>query len=77
MSRKLLPCPFCGSPARIEMLKASPPEIPHPWFVVKCTHATKPHFDRGDGCPVCPMATGDTAAEVVASWNTRAPAVTP
>ena len=68
---KLLPCPFCGAKAKAKKQDPYPPEQMNEWWIVECSHGTSYHHKRGTGCPVMPMATGDTLAEVAACWNTR------
>ena len=49
-----------------------PPLLLHTWWTVGCARDTRYHRSRGLGCPVGPLATGDTLAGVVAKWNARA-----
>ena len=68
---KLLPCPFCGSKAKAKKQDPYPPEQMNEWWTVECSHGTSYHHKRGAGCPVMPMATGETLEAVTACWNTR------
>jgi hypothetical protein len=68
---RLLACPFCGAKGRARECDPMPPELPRTWWTVRCSRDTRYHHSRGIGCPVGPLATGDTLAEVVAKWNTR------
>lgn len=68
---ELLPCPFCGAKAKTKQHEPSMPELPNGWWTVECSHATQYHHKRGKGCPVMPMAVGDTIEEATARWNTR------
>lgn len=68
---KLCKCPFCGNKAKTKHHEPMPPEIPNAWWTVECSHATQYHYRHGTGCPVMPMASGDTLDEAVKCWNTR------
>lgn len=68
---KLLPCPFCGTKARMQEMEPMPPEIPGITYYVECSHATSYHHKRGIGCPVMPAAYGDSPEEAAKLWNTR------
>src|SRR4029453_2258838 len=52
----LLPCPFCGSPARTDLL-------PH-------AHAQEPGWVQCSSCE-CAQHMSDTLEEAVDRWNTR------
>lgn len=67
----LLPCPFCGTKARMKTLEPMPPEITSEIYYVQCAHATRYHYQRGIGCPVMPEAYGDTPEAAAKNWNTR------
>ncbi len=64
-NNNILPCPFCGGPAVLHQVEASPPEIPAPWWAIDCPQA--------NDCSVWPTAFGDTTEEAIAAWNRRAP----
>lgn len=53
-----LPCPFCGGPANIQHWHGGRP--------------TKRMIACADDCAVAPMVTGETKAEALNEWNTRA-----
>jgi hypothetical protein len=69
---QVMPCPFCGGDGRLIEQDPMPPEITAAWWTVECSRATRRHYLRGNGCPVAPMAIGDTSAEALTRWNTRA-----
>jgi hypothetical protein len=63
-AERLLPCPFCGSPASIE-----------PWHNAKHGHLVSCSNREGDNyCRVGPGVAGDTKAEAIELWNRRAEA---
>lgn len=64
----ILPCPFCGQAAKVCRQSASLPEIRATYWQCGCgdTHRTRL-------CAVHPLAFGDTRAEAITTWNTRAP----
>ncbi len=60
ISEELLPCPFCGSPAEMEWWHGGGPDKQ----MISCSSLV---------CEACPSVTGETPAEAIANWNTRAP----
>jgi len=56
---KALPCPFCGCQAEIERWHGGGPDK----RLVRCAN---------DECGPQPSVTGETYAEALAAWNTRA-----
>ena len=62
---KPLPCPFCGGRPEISRQRAHLPENCDPFWVIECP--------KENDCDVWPMATGNTRADAIRFWNTRAP----
>jgi len=61
---KPLPCPFCGSPPEVQ--DERPSSLSADAWVVTCSHPT---------CRVAAFTVSPgTRADVIAAWNTRAPA---
>jgi hypothetical protein len=56
---RALPCPFCGSPADMEFWHGGRPTK----RMIRCSAQT---------CEVSPCVTGETRAEALQHWNTRA-----
>jgi hypothetical protein len=61
-SEALLSCPFCGGDPITEF--ACTPDGDGAYFV-HCQH---------EGCPAWPNSQGETEAEAISAWNTRATA---
>lgn len=67
----LLPCPWCGAPAAVEVYCPPTPYEPAPTeYFISCSH-------EGAGCPVNLVFVGPctTLADAARRWNTRAPPV--
>lgn len=63
----LLPCPFCGGPART--FQKYRDAKPLNWRVI-CDNEDPV---RGELCAMAVFSDFDTEAEAIAAWNTRAP----
>jgi hypothetical protein len=65
------PCPFCGSPAQIEFWHGGRPSK----RMVSCSNQGDTLFrpaGRHIGCHASPSVTGETKAQALDRWNTRA-----
>lgn len=56
---RLLPCPFCGEAAQYQSWHGGAPTK----VMISCS---------SEDCPVSPSVTGETLAEGLTHWNTRA-----
>lgn len=68
----ILPCPFCGQKPTFSHISeaAALPELPNAYWCLGCC---KPSRTRRL-CTANPISFGDTKAEAITEWNTRAPA---
>lgn len=67
----LLPCPFCGSKAKVMPYASSLVSNPPTMYVVKCLRKWNSKKARMKYCHVLPSVMEENEADAINIWNTR------